>query len=200
MRICKKCGKEKDEKDFRIQHCKKWKKGYLCSYCKECEAFIVNKSEKSHEYKARWRLKESSKKYFRESMKKWRLTTKGLENIKRNNQRRKDNGWVYMKKWRKTEKGIENRKRNAAKYRAKFFNNNTFIITLTSNQWKQILEMFNFRCAYCGSDIKMRPTQDHVIPISKGGTHTIDNIVPACQSCNSSKKDQIWEPKREWIN
>ena len=28
---------------------------------------------------------------------------------------------------------------------------------------------------------------EHVVPISKGGAHDIDNIVPACAACNSSK-------------
>ena len=36
-----------------------------------------------------------------------------------------------------------------------------------------------------------RPTRDHVIPISKGGNNTKENIVPACGSCNSKKKDKI---------
>lgn len=28
---------------------------------------------------------------------------------------------------------------------------------------------------------------EHVVPISLGGTHTLGNIVPACQSCNFNK-------------
>lgn len=31
-------------------------------------------------------------------------------------------------------------------------------------------------------------TMDHVVPISKGGKTTIDNVIPACSSCNSSKQ------------
>jgi len=41
-------------------------------------------------------------------------------------------------------------------------------------------------CAYCGST--SRPlTQDHVIPLARGGRHAIGNLLPACQPCNSSK-------------
>jgi len=29
---------------------------------------------------------------------------------------------------------------------------------------------------------------EHVIPISKGGTHAMGNILPACHDCNSSKR------------
>lgn len=41
-------------------------------------------------------------------------------------------------------------------------------------------------CAYCGATGK--PLQrDCVLPISRGGRYTLDNVVPACASCNASK-------------
>jgi 5-methylcytosine-specific restriction endonuclease McrA len=56
---------------------------------------------------------------------------------------------------------------------------------LTALEWAEIKAVYSYRCAYCG---QMKPlTQDHVIPISKGGEHTASNIVPACRSCNSRK-------------
>ena len=58
--------------------------------------------------------------------------------------------------------------------------------TLTSEQWKAIQQAYKHRCAYCGTKPK-KLTQDHVIPLSKGGGTTPDNIVPACLSCNSRK-------------
>lgn len=57
---------------------------------------------------------------------------------------------------------------------------------LTPAQWLAILEAYKHRCAYCGKHFD-RLTQDHVIPLSKGGKHTASNIVPACQPCNSKK-------------
>lgn len=59
---------------------------------------------------------------------------------------------------------------------------------LTDNQWQEALEYFGYCCAYCGSDSKM--TYDHFIPFSKGGSFKQDNIIPACQKCNSSKRDR----------
>lgn len=47
------------------------------------------------------------------------------------------------------------------------------------------------RCHYCR---QLKPlTFDHVIPLSKGGSHSAGNLVMACGSCNSSKgaKDPI---------
>lgn len=41
-------------------------------------------------------------------------------------------------------------------------------------------------CAYC-LQLCVKPVLEHVIPISRGGTNTPDNIVMACQWCNNSK-------------
>lgn len=58
----------------------------------------------------------------------------------------------------------------------------------TARQWRELKEKYNHRCAYCGK-ISEHLQQDHVIPISKNGNHTLSNIVPACKSCNCKKKD-----------
>lgn len=53
-------------------------------------------------------------------------------------------------------------------------------------------------CIYCGSTENL--TFDHLIPVSEGGSDTISNQVPACQSCNSSKgaRDVIeWYQERD---
>ncbi len=64
--------------------------------------------------------------------------------------------------------------------------------TLTAAQWAETLALFDHRCAYClRNDLPM--TQDHVIPVSKGGDHTQENVVPACKPCNSKKNDRpLW--------
>ena len=55
----------------------------------------------------------------------------------------------------------------------------------TTKDWRAAQKFFNNKCAYCGAKGKM--TQDHFIPVKKGGGYTRDNIVPACGSCNCSK-------------
>lgn len=42
------------------------------------------------------------------------------------------------------------------------------------------------RCQYCGSAAE---NIDHVVPRSRGGTHTWENVVAACRSCNNRKQD-----------
>lgn len=72
-----------------------------------------------------------------------------------------------------------------ARYRARMAQ---AINTLTEEQWKRVLEYYNYCCAYCDKDIRNCYTMDHVTPFSKGGSHSIDNVVPSCLSCNSRKQ------------
>ena len=54
---------------------------------------------------------------------------------------------------------------------------------------REIFRRDHHTCQYCGSTKHL--TLDHVIPRSKGGTHTWDNVVTACNRCNSSKGDRL---------
>ncbi|MEO1093680.1 MAG: HNH endonuclease [Cyanobacteria bacterium J06638_28] len=73
-------------------------------------------------------------------------------------------------------------------------------IRLTSNHaerhWKvppvnrrEVFRRDQHRCQYCNSTKRL--TIDHVVPRSKGGTHTWDNVVAACERCNSIKGDRL---------
>lgn len=50
-----------------------------------------------------------------------------------------------------------------------------------------LLERFHGCCAYCGA---AAATWDHIVPVSKGGRTEPGNMLPACASCNSKKKDR----------
>lgn len=68
---------------------------------------------------------------------------------------------------------------------------------LTDAEWFRILDAWAC-CAYCGADA-VALQKDCVLPISRGGRYTIDNVVPACRSCNASKcNDEVtsWMRRR----
>ena len=44
------------------------------------------------------------------------------------------------------------------------------------------------RCQYCGAQAE---NIDHVVPRSRGGTHSWDNVVACCRRCNSRKEDRL---------
>lgn len=65
------------------------------------------------------------------------------------------------------------------------------------------------RCTYCDAwHTKWKnnwkiATGDHVVPLAKGGKDFLENLVPCCRSCNSSKGARIlyeeWIPPKERI-
>jgi|TARA_B110000240_G_scaffold192515_1_gene236806 5-methylcytosine-specific restriction endonuclease McrA len=52
---------------------------------------------------------------------------------------------------------------------------------------QNILKRDNYSCVYCGDNYRRDLTIDHVIPQSKGGKNTWDNLVTACFKCNNKK-------------
>lgn len=58
----------------------------------------------------------------------------------------------------------------------------------TYKEWLAQLRAFGHRCAYCRARLtRTTRSRDHAIPLSRGGSNDISNIVPACRSCNSRK-------------
>ena len=59
---------------------------------------------------------------------------------------------------------------------------------LAPAQWEALKDAWG-GCAYCGlSGVPLQ--RDCVLAISRGGRYTLQNIVPACRSCNASKWNQ----------
>jgi hypothetical protein len=59
----------------------------------------------------------------------------------------------------------------------------------------QVLDRDGLVCRYCGTD-KGAFHLDHVVPASRGGPNSADNLVVACAACNISKGARTPE---EWI-
>jgi 5-methylcytosine-specific restriction endonuclease McrA len=52
---------------------------------------------------------------------------------------------------------------------------------------RAVLVRDNFECQYCGARAE---NVDHIIPRSRGGTHTWENVVAACRPCNARKENR----------
>ena len=58
----------------------------------------------------------------------------------------------------------------------------------------------NGKCFYCGINLNdLNRTIDHILARDNGGREEIDNLVPCCRSCNSSKHSKYIEEYRRWF-
>lgn len=87
------------------------------------------------------------------------------------------------------------------KRRADFYGCKDFDHSITL---KDLIARFDGVCQLCGlpideSDMKdghcqgNYPSLDHIKPLSKGGTHTWDNVQLAHVKCNAGKQDRLWQ-------
>lgn len=60
--------------------------------------------------------------------------------------------------------------------------------TFNTDEWVGILMASEGRCKYCNKLVGMNYLiVEHAIPLAKGGGHVKENIVAACERCNSRK-------------
>ncbi|MGD6897104.1 HNH endonuclease [Bacillus infantis] len=183
LKKCTKCETEKQIGEFYSQKKHSKKRGeyiYYQPYCKECA------SEKSQ----KWLYENLDRK--RKIAQKYYHSDKGRQNKLRDRERQKENNYAYSKQYQKEnlEKfRLYRQKRRSIK--------NTISNDFTLEDWQYCLEYFNNSCAYCGltneAHYKKFDTslhQEHILPVTKGGSYSKENIVPACKSCNSSKNDK----------
>lgn len=181
--------------------------------CKVCHSFL----NASYRSRNKEKLRESNRRYreqypdrVRESRYKWRTSHPEAQRAidlrySHNNKER-----IRQRHRAQYSKHIENHRRyrreHAAErrhstnlYRAK---KRQLKATFNDADWNFALEYFHSCCAYCGKQRGLWQTklaQDHYIPLSKGGSFTPDNVVPACNGkdgCNQMKSGA--EP-HQWL-
>ncbi len=184
---CKSCEKQyREENKERIKQYREENKERAKQWREENKERIKQYREENKERAKQWR--EENKERLSEYEKQWREENKERlsEYEKQYREENKERRSVLYRQWQKENKHLCRQARQKRRARKKSLPN-----TLTLKQWESIVKKFKNSCAYCGKKSKL--AQEHFIPLCKGGHYTIQNIIPSCKSCNSSKNGTLFE-------
>lgn len=110
---------------------------------------------------------------------------KDPDHYARRYQRERDHRLAYALAYNKANPEVG----QATKRRRKALMQANGVYRFNGADWKRCCNMYDNRCVYCGERGPL--TMDHVIPVTRGGTHSVGNIVPACARCNSMKRTRF---------
>lgn len=158
------------------------KECYKCKSIIQLEYFSKNKNNKDGYEK--W-----CKSCVKEKYSKWREKNLDYDLKRKKEWREKNLDYDKNRKAIWSSKNLVKRRMSYHKRNIKIKENSFYISE------KEIKKILRSSCFYCGS--KNNIQIDHIVPISKGGRHSIGNIVAACRSCNASKCDKYLI---EWKN
>ena len=207
--VCKICvQKEYKEKNFEgnpfnnIDSNKVWNHCSFCiKVCPDCKRILVaNKINFYKKKDGKWGLskickkcekkyKEEHKEEIKECKKQW---------YEKHREERSN----YKKQW------YEDNKKEVSEYNKQYYKENPHISFnntqkrrlreenqgegITKEQWLEMMEFFDWKCAYSGEYIGRKENRsiDHIIPLSLGGENEIWNLVPMLRNLNSSKNNK----------
>lgn len=150
-------------------------------YRKSHKEYAQQMRDQDPTYQAKYRAyratrKEEYKEYIKNYMREWRKKNK--EALKKINAKAyKKNPDLYKHHWHV---------RRARKLNAQGSH--------TREEWFAKVEASDWKCHYCDCHLERSSlVKDHVVALSKGGTNSIGNLVPACRPCNQRKHDNDYD-------
>lgn len=177
-KICNKCNTEKIVTEFYFRSdTKKYRNS--CKDCIKKEKIIRESDPKIRERRAR---KEKER----------RAKDDGTINAKVREYGKTEKAKAIKKEWIKNNKDKIRNYNRTQRARRKFALKAE--LSASTAEVKSWLDAQRAICSYCETEIpKDKIHVDHMMPLSRGGTHTIDNLAIACNKCNCSKNNKTPE-------
>lgn len=176
MKICTKCKEEKVLEKFSSRGPRS---NSSQSWCKECSRIAGQKYRLLHpEVRKAYYESHRAEILLKATAYKKEHPLESARNARKWRQSNPDKFREVMRAYRQTESGkIVQR---IKQHRRRFGAGGSF----TAQEWADKLSLYEGKCCYCGAPWEQ---MDHLIPLSRGGSNNIDNLVPACRSCNRDK-------------
>jgi len=177
--------KTKDGKDARCRECKSaqfkaWMEKNKEANLERAKQWRIENPERNRQNKNAWnqahpeKARQRTQEWVKANPEKKRELNKQWDLAHPDKLRAKQRNWNKNNPQKVAQRNLRRRSRVLAKG----------IYAISA---KEIFNLLNKSCFYCQS--KDKPSLDHVIPVSRDGSHSIGNLVTACRSCNSSKRD-----------
>ena len=128
-----------------------------------------------------------------EAAKRWREKNKSAKNaydVKWREEHKEEKA-EYERKWR--EANPERVRALERRYQQRKVQNGG---EHTKEEFAALCDLYGNKCLCCAATTIL--VEDHVIPVSKGGSNNINNIQPLCVSCNSRKRDKTIDYRPDW--
>jgi 5-methylcytosine-specific restriction endonuclease McrA len=180
---CTKCGQIKLFSEFNNRRASPDGKQPKCRDCEKADhrAYNAKNSARNTAKATAWNKANSERRKIITNNYVLRNPEKRRETNKLNHLKNRNKRLIQTKEWRLAN--MDKARSYVLKRRG--------LIKSTAKQIsiKEINKLYSSSCKYCGSNDKIEI--DHIVPLSKGGRHSIGNLAPACRKCNASKGDKF---------
>lgn len=179
-KLCTQCGSTKPLAEFPPYA---YRPDGVGTVCKACELEQIRNYQSRPEIAAKRKQRERER-YASDSSRTRANWVRYYERVKESDPERwKQKNAVYIEENREVVYEIKHRRR-ARKQKAGVY------LVLE----RELKRLYASPCAYCGTRENIEA--DHIIPIARGGRHSIGNLQPLCRLHNQSKKDKLMV---EWL-
>lgn len=156
-----------------------------CSTIKDINEFSFEKNHGTYRTTCKkCRAKDETRKYldpeFAEKRKAHTRSRRELDRVLENERYRKNPEKKKASVLRHIKSHPDAHRQRRLKRRAMQQENGVFVVLP-----REIQKILNSSCIFCGTVENI--TVEHLIPLSRGGRHSVGNLAPSCKSCNSSK-------------